>query len=175
MTTLDRVRKMCSTYSRAFVEVARLQNGVSAEARFGGFTVNGYGVWTPRVCQYVQDDAMAFLSPEFYSKFIVEEHAEIARSFDSVFYHLHPVSLFILDELLEIENLSILEINREPEVIGPSIKELMPVFRKTQEGGKCLLVNFTQGAVGIDLFEEEVIRLCEELPFSGSLHLCHGR
>ena len=163
----DKVRRMCDAYSRAFVEVATLQNGISAESGFGGFTVNGYGVWTPRVCQYVQDDGMAFLSPQIYEAFILRNHGEIAGSFETVFYHLHPVSLFILDELLKIGNLTILEINREPEVIGPSVRELMPAFRRTQECGKSLLVNFTQGAVGIALFEEEVTLLCEELPFRG--------
>jgi len=163
----ERVRSMCAAYSRIFVEVATLQNRLSAEARFGGFTVNGYGVWTPRACQYLQDDGMAFLSPDIYRKFIVGDHRGIARSFDSVFYHLHPVSLFILDELLTFENLRILEINREPEAIGPSIREMLPAFRRTQESGKALLVNFTQGAVGIERFEEEVTLLCEELPFRG--------
>jgi hypothetical protein len=163
----DRVRTMCAAYSRVFGEVATLQNQLSAEARFGGFTVNGYGVWTPRPCQYLQDDGMAFLSPDIYRRFIVGDHRGIARSFDSIFYHVHPVSLFIVDELLTFENLRILEINREPEAIGPSVRELLPVFRRTQESGKALLVNFTQGAVGIERFEEEVALLCDELPYRG--------
>ncbi len=163
----DRVRTMGAAYSTVFVEVATVQNRLAAEGRFGGFTVNGYGVWTPRVCQYLQDDGMAFLSPGIYRDFIVGEHRRIAGSFDSVFYHVHPVSLFILDELLTFGNLSILEINREPEAIGPSIRELLPAFRRTQASGKALLVNFTQGAVGMKRFEEEVALLCDELPFRG--------
>jgi len=162
-----RVREMCSAYSSAFVEVARQQNRLTAEGGFEGFTVNGYGIWTPRVCQYLQDDGMAFLSPDIYRRFVVADHRRIARAFDSVFYHVHPVSLFILDELLTFDNLRILEINREPEAIGPSIRELLPAFRRTLACGKALLVNFTQGAVGLERFEEEVALLCDELPFRG--------
>jgi hypothetical protein len=163
----DKVATMCAEYGRVFVAVARMQNEIAAKSGFGGSTVNGYGVWTPRACQYMQDDAMAFLSPQIYEKLVRAEHARIARSFDSVFYHVHPVSLFVLDELLKIPNLTMLEINREPEAIGPSVRELLPVFRKTQESGKSLLVNFTQSAVRLEVFEEETALLCESLPFRG--------
>ncbi|MGO9310753.1 MAG: hypothetical protein ACLQDL_17230 [Spirochaetia bacterium] len=163
----EKIQKMCAAYSRVLLDVAHMQNEISAASGFGGSTVNGYGVWTPQACQYVQDDAMAFLSPAIYSRFVFHNHVEIARGFHSVFYHLHPVSLFILDELLGIDNLAILEINREPEVMGPSIEELLPAFRKTLESNKCLLINFTQGAVGIELFEQEVARICDVLPYEG--------
>jgi hypothetical protein len=163
----DKIQKMCSTYGRVFIDIAHMQNEITRNSRFGGYTVNGYGVWTPHVCQYVQDDAMAFLSPEIYRRFVLLSHAEVARNFPSIFYHLHPASLFIHDELLRIENLAILEINREPEAIGPSIKELIPAFKRTKEYNKCLLINFTQGAVGMELFEEEVALICKELSPQG--------
>ena len=66
-----------------------------------------------------------------------------------------------------MEKMSILEINREPEAIGPSIRELMPAFKKTLEHGKCLLINFTQGAVGMGLFERELELICDTLPNKG--------
>jgi len=163
----ERIQAMCASYSRAFLEVAHMQNEITATAGFGGSTVNGYGVWTPQVCQYVQDDAMAFLSPDIYTTFVAHNHATIARGFPSIFYHLHPVSLFVLDQLLAMEKMSILEINREPEAIGPSIRELMPAFKKTLEHGKCLLINFTQGAVGMGLFERELELICDTLPNKG--------
>ncbi len=163
----EKIQAMCASYSRLFLNVAHMQNEITATAGFGGSTVNGYGVWTPEVCQYVQDDAMAFLSPAIYTEFVAANHAAIARGFPSIFYHLHPVSLFVLDQLLAMENMTILEINREPEAIGPSIRELLPAFKKTQESGKCLLINFTQGAVGMELFEQEVELICDTLPNKG--------
>ena len=141
---------------------------------FGGSTVNGYGVWTPQVCQYVQDDALAFLSPEIYTRFVFPPSrrrspgASIRSSIISI-----PSRCSSSMSCWNRQS-RILEINREPEAIGPSMKELLPAFRKTLRSNKCLLINFTQGAVGIALFEEEVALICGVSPVRGPLHLCHG-
>lgn len=163
----DKIKEMSSIYSEVFIDVAQIQNKIASESKFGGYTVNGYGVWSPHICQYFQDDAMAFLSPKFYKDFVLENHIKIINNFDSTFYHLHPISLFIIDELIKMEKLDIIEVNREPEIIGPSISELLPTFKKIQDHGKSLLINFTQGAVGLKLFEEEVKIICENLSYKG--------
>ena len=163
----DKIKEMCSIYAEVFIGVAKMQNEIASKSEFGGFTVNGYGIWTPYVCQYLQDDAMAFLSPRFYRELIKEQHIKIVNSFDSVFYHLHPISLFIIDDLLKMKKVSVIEVNREPEAIGPSIKELLQIFRKIQNNGKSLLINFTQSAVSLDLFEKEVEIICRELFYNG--------
>jgi len=163
----DKVEKMCSLYAKVFIRVAKLQNKIASKSKYGGYTVNGYGIWTPYVCQYLQDDAMAFLSPKFYKQLILKNHIRIINNFDSIFYHVHPISLFVIDELLKMEKVSIIEVNREPEIMGPSIIELLPTFKKIQENNKCLLINFTQCAVGLDLFRDEVRTICKNLSYKG--------
>lgn len=163
----EKVGETYSLYANVFINVAKLQNEIASKSKFGGYTVNAYGIWTPSVCQYLQDDAMTFLSPKFYKRLVLKNHIKIVNSFDSIFYHVHPVSLFVIDELLNMEKVCIIEVNREPETTGPSIKELLPTFKKIQENNKCLLVNFTQGAVGLDLFKEEIGIICKNLSYKG--------
>ncbi|MCL5070742.1 MAG: hypothetical protein M1308_07585, partial [Actinobacteria bacterium] len=68
----DKVKEMSSIYSEVFLDVAKLQNKIASESKFGGYTVNWYGIWTPYVCQYLQDDAIAYFSPNFYKEFILK-------------------------------------------------------------------------------------------------------
>jgi len=163
----DKIERMCSLYSNVFIKVAKLQNEITSKSKFGGYTVNGYGIWTPYVCQYLQDDAMASISPNFYKQIILKNHAKIINNFDSIFYHVHPISLFVIDELLKMDKVSIIEVNREPEAIGPTIVELLPTFKKIQENNKSLLINFTQRAVRLEIFEKEVEIICKNLSYRG--------
>jgi hypothetical protein len=163
----DKIEKACSLYSNVFIEVAKLQNEIASKSKFNSNTLGAYGIWTKNVCQYLQDDAMASVSPNFYKQLILKNHAKIINNFYSIFYHVHPISLFVIDELLKMERVSIIELNREPEATGPTIVELLPTFRKIQENNKCLLINFTQSAVSLDVFKEEVELICKNLSYKG--------
>ena len=97
--------------------------------------------------------------------FIFEEHLKISKSFGSTFYHLHPISLFIIDRLLALPNLDVIEINREP--VGPPIEELIPSLKLIQDHDKSLLINFTSIDFSTELIEGEVKTLCHNLSMRG--------
>jgi hypothetical protein len=150
----EKIKELSSSYTETFINVAKIENEIASKSRFKGYVVNNYGVWTPYVCQYYQDDALAFISPQIYKDFFQKEHARIDGSFKSSLFHVHPISLFIVDELLKLPNLDIIEINREP--MGPSVEELLPTFKKIQENNKSLIINFTTVNFDLELLEREV-------------------
>lgn len=150
----EKIKKLSSSYTETFINVAKMENEIASKSKFKGYVVNNYGVWTPYVCQYYQDDALAFISPQIYKDFFLKEYARIDSSFKSSLFHVHPISLFIVDELLKLPNLDIIEINREP--MGPSVGELLPTFKKIQENNKSLLINFTSVNFDLELLEREV-------------------
>lgn len=163
----DKIKKFSCLCSDIFIRVAKKLNEIASKAKFSGYVVNNYGIWTENVCQYYQDDSIAFLSPKFYRKFILDSHLKIDKSFVSTLYHVHPVSMFVVNELVNFPNLRIIEINREPEAIGPTVKEMIPYFKKIQKYKKSLLINFADVDFSIDLIEEETELICRELSYRG--------
>ncbi|MCL4385900.1 MAG: hypothetical protein M1479_09465 [Actinobacteria bacterium] len=161
----DKIKKLSQLYSNIFIEVAKIANKIALNSKFNGYLVDYYGLWSPKICQYFQDDAVALISPKFYEMFIFNEHLKISKSFGSTFYHLHPISLFIIDKLLALPNLDIIEVNREP--IGPSIEELIPSLRLIQQHNKSLLINFTNIDFSSELIEEEVKIIYRNLSMRG--------
>lgn len=95
----------------------------------GGYTLGFYEMWCPEFGIYYQDDLLALLSPALYDKFLFGLHCRIAEAFPYSMFHLHPNCLYALDRLLEIDNLTAIEINKD--VNGPDISMLMPYFKKT--------------------------------------------
>ncbi|MBM3714113.1 MAG: hypothetical protein FJW56_11895 [Actinobacteria bacterium] len=170
----EKMKKLINYYSELFIETAAIQHDIVADSKFNkGYTVSGYGILTPLMCQHVQDDAIAILSPGIYREFFLEAHQKIISSFQSSFYHIHPVSLFIIEELVKIKKLDIIEINREPVPIGPSMDILLPYFKKIQENNISVFVHFTDVDFSIELIEKEVKIVMDSLNKSGlCINIC---
>ena len=98
---------------------------------------------------------------------IFESHKLIDSSFPSTLYHIHPVSNFTVDDIVTLPNVRIVEINREPETVGPSTEELIPAFKKIQESGKAAIVNYTDLDFTPEYIEEDVRKICESLSYRG--------
>jgi len=88
----------------------------------------------------MQEDAASLYSPDLYRRFVQSVDRYLARSFGSAFMHLHATSLFVLDAILEIEELHCLQMNYELKSGGPPIDELIPHLRKIQEAERCLIL-----------------------------------
>jgi len=163
----DKIRKMGSVYTEAFIEIAKILNSTASEAKFSGYVTNLFGIWTKEVCQFFQDDATALLSPRLYRQFILKYHSRIDESFPSTIFHIHPVSLYTLDDLVKLPNLKIIEINREPEAIGPGTDGLIYSFKKIQQNGKAGIIVYSDVNFTPALIEKEVKMLCDNLPNKG--------
>jgi len=133
----DDIKRLCSVCTDIWIKVAKAQ--IERVPRFfNGYTVGFYSIWTPGVSQYVQEDAY---------------HINIYSNFEYPFMHLHPDSLYCLDELLKINSLRVIEINKD--LFGPSIFELLPIFKKIQKHKPLLIWG--------DLTEEEIREILDKL------------
>jgi hypothetical protein len=97
---------------------------------YGGSAIGFYDLWCPEDCIWFQDDLNALLSPDIYKKYIQNIHRRICKGYQYSLIHLHPVSFYIVDYLLEIDELSAIQITKD--VGGPTVEEMMPVLKKVQ-------------------------------------------
>ena len=73
-----------------------------------------------------------------YRKYLQPIDRDIARHYRNCFMHLHSTSMFILDLILEIEELGCFEINND--IAGPPLVEMLPYFQMVQNAGRSLLI-----------------------------------
>jgi hypothetical protein len=104
----------------------------------GGYFDAQYSLWSPGPIIRMQEDATAVYSPRRYRQFVQPVDRMLARHFASSFIHLHSTSMFLLDAILEIDEIQCYEINND--ALGPPVAKLAPSLRKVQDHGKPLLV-----------------------------------
>ena len=129
-----------------FKEVIRRQFELIPDFH-GGYAMGFYHIWTPGKCIWFQEDLSSILSPELFAEFIQEEWQDVCRSYKYNAIHLHPSAFHNLDLILKIDSLQAVEINKDEE--GPSLKDLLPVFRQVLREGKRLILwgNLTEDEI----------------------------
>ncbi len=104
----------------------------------GGYFDAQYMLWSPGPMIRMQEDATALYSPTMYRRYLQPIDRDIARRYPNCFMHLHSTSMFILDLILQIEELGCLEINND--IAGPPLEEMLPYFRMVQQAGRSLVI-----------------------------------
>lgn len=120
----------------------------------GGYFDCQYQIWSPGSIIRMQEDATAVYSPTIYRELVLEVDRMIAQSFDNTFIHLHPTSMFLLDAMLEIEEIKCFEINHEDA--GPPLAEMIPYFRMVQDQGRSLLIRGSFTSDELRLLSDEL-------------------
>jgi hypothetical protein len=108
---------------------------------FGGGTFDAqYQLWAPGPIVRMQEDAMAVYSPDLYRRFIQPVDRHLARQFSSAFMHLHSTSMFLLEAILEVEEIRCFEINVDAVESALSVEQMIPYFKMVQEAERSLLI-----------------------------------
>jgi hypothetical protein len=102
----------------------------------GGTGAFSYSLWCPGKMIWLQEDAVALLSPALYEKFIYPADCRIAQSFQNTMIHLHPTR-FIPSRHLVSTNLAAIELHIDHD--GPRAEALEQHYR-TVLGTKPLLI-----------------------------------
>jgi hypothetical protein len=122
-----------------------------------GYALGFYHLWSPGPCIWFQEDLAALMSPALYQTYLFKLNQRICEGYDYTLCHLHPTAFFILDDLLQIDGLKTIEINKD---IGrPSIEEMLPQFRKVLREKRLVVWG------DLDIKDLDVI--LEELPYEG--------
>lgn len=133
----DETKRLIDICKNAFLQVLREQFE-RLEPFQGGYFIEQYFLWAPDRIVRLQEDASALLSPDLLRQFIIEPDRELASAFPCSFIHLHTSSLFLLDIFLEIEELDVIQINKDAS--GMEVPEIIPYFRKVQDAGRRLVI-----------------------------------
>jgi hypothetical protein len=183
-----RMGKMCADI---WIEVARAQLALlPSSGRGHACGCAGLRVWAPGPVVWLQEDALAVLSPRLYREFFVAQDRRIAEAFPYVAFHLHPTAAWVVDILLEMDGIDVLEINYDTG--GPSLADVLRIWRRVS-GRKPLVVEgeFTPDELAYVLTELQPLGLslqtvaatveqaeqlrvvfeqyCHSQPFGGSL------
>jgi hypothetical protein len=140
-----------------FIEVLHAQLARIAPVA-GGF-MSPFGLWAPGTVVRTQCDATAFLSAAHYAEWFLPYDEQICATVDYSFIHLHSVSLHTVDALLAVERPHAIQVTLETSPPGPTLKEMVPTFRKILKAKPLLLEG--------PLSEEELRWLWDVLPNDG--------
>jgi hypothetical protein len=135
--TPDETKELIEICKHAFLSVIEEQYK-SIEPFHGGYFIEQYSLWAPDKIIRLQEDVSALLSPDILRQFIIEPNRFLASQFPCSFIHLHTSSLFLLDIFLEIEELDVIQINKDAS--GMEVDEIIPFFQKVQNAGKRLVI-----------------------------------
>jgi hypothetical protein len=85
-----------------------------------------YGLWCPGKMIWLQEDAVALLSPRMYEEFIYPADCRIASAFENAVIHLHPARV-IPSKLLVKTDLAAIELHIDHD--GPRAEALSEHYR----------------------------------------------
>ena len=155
------MRPLIELLTRAFLAVIEAQRRLTPPF-YGGSALGFYHVWAPGTAIWFQDDLSSLLSPKLYRQFFLDAARLILTGHQHTAVHLHPNSFFILDELLTLENLKAVQVNKD--ISGPGIQEMLPVLAKIMQTRGLILWG--------DLTLEDLDLVRQNLPCRGlALHV----
>lgn len=74
---------------------------------------HGLRVWAPDKIIWLQEDAMALLSPVIFRNYILPQDRRIAAHFPYTAFHLHGSALWAIRDLVSVPEIRIVELNHE--------------------------------------------------------------
>jgi hypothetical protein len=157
----EKARQCLETIGRVFKRFMIAQQEIIPDFH-GGRGIGFYYIWAPGKVIWLQEDASALLSPKLYADLVapVDSHVVAAQNYN--LFHLHPSSFFIIDQLIDMDSLKVIQINKD--VGGPSVEEMLPVFKK--------VLAKKQLVVWGEFDDDEITLLLDQLPAKGlMLHL----
>jgi DNA-binding FadR family transcriptional regulator len=155
------LEKLIERLAQGFLKVIEAQRRLSMPF-YGGETLGFYHIWAPGRALWFQDDLSALLSPSLYRRFFLPAACLILKGNDYTAFHLHPNSFFLLDLLLSLEDLKVIQVNKDTG--GPSVREMLPVLQKIIKAKGLILWG--------DITLEDLAMIRENLPCRGlALHI----
>ncbi len=122
----------------------------------GGTGCYMYSLWCPGKTIWLQEDAVALLSPQLFERFIFPADCRIAKAFEHTALHLHPTR-YIPSDLFTRSPMNVLELHIDHD--GPRAAVLAPHHRKILKTKPLLIWG--------ELTDEDLEFVMTELPGQG--------
>ncbi len=97
----------------------------------GGYSLGLITLWSREPGGWFQDDAVALWSPKYYRRYLRSCEGRLARCMQTTGIHLHPASLFVIEDLVAMPGLDVIEVNVEE--IGPTLGDMIPHLKQVLE------------------------------------------
>jgi hypothetical protein len=157
----ERMHDIAQQCGEAFITIAKYQHEHIPDEKWGYIDGDkGMKVWMPYKYVWIQEDAMALLSPEIYREHFFDVDNHIAETFGHAAFHLHATALWAVDELLKIKALDVIELNYEDAFCD--VEGVFAAWKKIRNEKP--LVIWAQYNKDFDALMK---RLLNELPLSG--------
>ncbi|MEN6536627.1 MAG: hypothetical protein ABFD89_23425 [Bryobacteraceae bacterium] len=95
-----------------------------------------YSLWCPGKTIWLQEDAVALLSPTLFERYIFPADCRIAEAFEHVAIHLHPTR-YIPSELFSRSPIDAIELHIDH--VGPRVQALTQHYRTVLKSKPCLI------------------------------------
>lgn len=113
------------------------QHFATVKPKHGGYG-HIFGYWAPGPTIAIQEDALGLCRPAIYRDIFFKHNAEVVRRLGAcVVFHLHSTGFQHFRHALEIPGLAGLQMTIEAN--GPSLRDLLPVFREILERSRLML------------------------------------
>ena len=100
---------------------------------------NGLRYWCPVKPMWLQEDALAFLSPNLYRELFLSVDLRYAREFPAVAFHLHSIPIWAVDDLLSRPEISIIQLGFDEGISDNEADCVFEACRRVQ-GRKPLII-----------------------------------
>jgi hypothetical protein len=125
------VHQACELLADVWIEVARAQLDLLQPSDNGYVGSAGWRVWAPDPPIWLQEDAMALLSPSLFREFILPQDRRILSQFQFSAFHLHASALWAVTDLVHVPDLDVVELNHESACIDE--EATFEAWKKIQE------------------------------------------
>jgi len=107
------------------------------QPKLGGYG-HIFGYWAPGKTIMLQEDAMGLCSPAMYRDIFMQYNTAVVKHLGPyVLFHLHTTGYRHYTHVLNIPGIAGLEMTLE--TIGPTLQDLVPVFREILEKSRLIL------------------------------------
>lgn len=108
------IRRAAELCADVWVEMGKAQLALVPTSSKGYVAgAHGLRIWAPDKVIWLQEDAMALLSPRLFREFFLPLDRRIAGEFPCVAFHLHGSALWAIDDLVTVPELNVIELNYE--------------------------------------------------------------
>lgn len=103
-----------------------------------GYVIGQYELWSPEPPIRIQEDYSNLFSMEMYKEFLQNLDKRLAGISNYTLIHLHSSSLHLIEQFLEVDQIRVFQITKDPNVI--SLESMMDALKKIQDSRKPLVV-----------------------------------
>ncbi len=95
----------------------------------GGYSAR-MSTWAPGEVITPQNDVSTLVSPKTYAEFVLPWDRKIVDHFPYTEFHMHGSEYHQVDNLLQLENLTVIEFTLEHTIGGLSLENILPVVKR---------------------------------------------